>query len=327
MSCIIVIICLFSSFNILRAMPSKAAKHIAAVLAQVAHDFGVPISYHADHEAINASEVVASVCTRLGVQNITFNASNTPRQNGKCERSIQTCRTLVNKLSQDEPIKWTRLISTVQYMVNNKTRDLTGLSPFRIVFNRRALSMDVCVTTLPADMRPDFEAWLHANETATAELMPAIRERVAHKTAKQNAAFDARHFVSKTPLPDGSVVMLLDPHRKSKDQPPFVGPYTTVSFDAARKTYMLRDEAKGLHHCDVPRDQLKHLAHGEMHVDVFYVDYIKGHQKQDDGSYAYKVVFIGFDESSWDLLQAKDIKDPSIISAYWSQKSRLTKRR
>ena len=131
----------------------------------------------------------------------------------------------------------------------------------------------------------------------------------------------------KTPLPDGSVVMLLDPHRKSKDQPPFVGPYTTVSFDAARKTYALRDEAGGLHHCDVPRDQLKHLTHGEMHDDIFYVDYIKGHQKQADGSYAYKVVFIGFDESSWDLLQAKDIKDPSIISAYWSQKSRLTKRR
>ena len=121
--------------------------------------------------------------------------------------------------------------------------------------------------------------------------------------------------------------MLLDPHRKSKDQPPFVGPYSTVSFDTERKTYTLRDEVKGLHHCDVPRDQLKHLVHGEMSDDVFYVDYIKGHKKLPGGSYQYKVVFIGFDESSFDWLTAKDIHDPSIISAYWSEKSRLTKTR
>ena len=80
-----------------------------------------------------------------------------------------------------------------------------------------------------------------------------------------------------------------------------------------------------MHHCAVPRDQLKHLAHGEMATDIFYIDYIKSHKKAKDGSWLYKVVFIGFDETDW--LSAKDIQDPSIISAYWSDQARLTKTR
>jgi hypothetical protein len=325
MTCIILIICQFSAFNILRAMPSKAAKHQAAVLVQVAHDFGVPISIHSDNEACNVSSVVESVCKQLGVKNITHSASNAHHENGKAERAIQSCRAMINKVSIDEPTKWPAVVSTVQYMVNNKSRDLTGLSPFRLVFNRPGRCLDICVTTFPADMRGDFERWMQANETATAELLPAVRERIDYKKQKQNSAFDARHFISKTPLPSGSVVMLLDPYRKSKDHPPFVGPYTTVSFDAERKTYELVDEAKGTHHCDVPREQLKHLVYGETRDDVFYVDYIKRHKKDPNGSYLYQVAFIGFDELDW--LSAKDIQDPSIISAYWSQKSRITKTR
>jgi Chromo (CHRromatin Organisation MOdifier) domain len=122
------------------------------------------------------------------------------------------------------------------------------------------------------------------------------------------------------PLPIGSVVMRLDPERKDKREPRYVGPYT-ITRRSMNGGYVLKDVEGDIVDYPVHIDQLK-IAPANAVEDMYVVHRIHDH-RGDAGAYEYRVEWKGFhneDDFTWE--PEHHFNNPSIIRKYWEERRR-----
>jgi hypothetical protein len=182
--------------------------------------------------------------------------------------SAITLRKLLSHCGGD----WARLVAFTQLAINNKLSDL-GTTPFELMFNRK-LNPFASYVHLP-ELGQDTTAWIDHQRKVHTQLFPALAKAIYRRQMAMQAAHDRAHPLSP-PLEPGTTVMVRDPIRSDKNQPPYLGPYTVVS-RASTSTYHLRDDTGALFHRAVPVDQLKvlHTASEPIVTDAVQSDGLK----------------------------------------------------
>jgi hypothetical protein len=212
-------------------------------------------------------------------------------------------------------------------MFNNKVQELTGSTPFSLMFGRTLNEMKD-YSTDPAQP-VDMDEWKAHQEKVVSLIFPSIHERIQGKQAATRRKLDAiRKKVTADELAPGTLVMikdpayLLHPSLRPSTEPEWIGPYTIV-----RRTrlgpYVLRDDTGAVYHRHVNYDHMKVLFGTDKMLqrtddedNTYVVDYVAAH-REEDREYKYKVVWKGYNmkDATWESEEA--FNDPQPVERYW----------
>ena len=320
---LLVLIDVFTGFIQLRPIRTTAADVVARELWSVFCTFGMPKILQSDNGPEFVNDILRALVRLTGVQHRFISPYN-PRADGKVERSIGTVMSIVKKLLHGTDADWPIWIPFAQLSFNHKIASLTGSSPFSLMFGR-ALNELKDYTGVPSGSAPtpiDLANWTEHQEKLLAVIYPAVSARTHVSKQRLLATLNKhRRQLLSGSLPNGAIVMLLDPARANKFEPAYVGPYTVI-----RRTrggaYVLRDATGDLLDRHVPPDQLKLVSRkaraSDLAGNTYEVESIEAHRGQ-PGAYEYRVKWKHYHERTWE--PAASFLDDQIIKKYWKHLS------
>ena len=165
----------------------------------------------------------------------------------------------------------------------------------------------------------DLDQWKLHMEKIQSLIYPAILERTKNSKDKMIQALNKkRRLLTKDSIiPVGAIVMLIDPLRKNKFEPKYIGPYT-VTHRTRNGTYQLKDGTGVELDRRVPPDQLKLVSEKarpqDLETQEYEIDCILEHRGQ-PGTYEYKTKFKGFRNPTW--VPEENFVDTALIRDYW----------
>jgi hypothetical protein len=317
---LMVIICLFSGFVLLRPLKDKSASAVAQTLLHCVSDFGLPLSIATDAGTEFANIVIAALMAYLQVEQ-NFAAPYNPRAKGKVERVIGTVLPSILKLLRGSLTLWVEYLPFAQLAYNSKIATLTGSAPFSLMFGRSAFASSE--TSSPTLTLEDWQAQQHRVHNL---VFPSIVNKIADKRVVEQKNFIQHHrTIPDGYYPAGAVVMLRDPHKDTKMQPTYVGPYT-IAVRLTSGTYILRD-AEGLFlNRPVPAAHLKlvirkpsaPLKHSNIDDPIYEVVQILNH-RGDNAHREYLTKWRGFEDPTW--VVESNFLDNGVIAEYWRTKA------
>ena len=249
-----------------------------------------------------------------------------PRADGKVERTIGTVSLMIKKLLHGTTRHWPLFLPFAQLHYNDKIASLTGSTAFSLFFGRPMnkfgdYSQDAAVQE---ERHIDLASWREHQEKILSLVYPALSERVRSlKDAMVKRLNKHRRLLTES-IPTGAVVMVKDPHKTTKQEPAYIGPYTVVR-RTHNGTYVLKDQLNDLYDRHVPVDQLKLISKTPRTADrrdtrensVFEVSRIADHRGT-PGHYEFLTFWKGYDEPTW-VAEEKFI-DHAVITKYWKSK-------
>ena len=219
---------------------------------------------------------------------------------------------------------WPLYVPFVQFAYNNKVRELTGSSPFALMYGRQP--NDIRDYTNDPVREFDYDDWKQHQERVVSLILPAIDDRILGKQSDIRKKIDKiRKHVVKDELLPGTLVMikdplyLLQPHVRPTVEPPFIGPYTVVK-RTLHGPYVLRDDTGEVYKRQVPIDQMKILYSArDKQPDIeegYDIDYIMKHEEE-DGEMKYLIKWKGYDvkEATWE--PEENINDIASVERYF----------
>lgn len=324
---LLVMVDVFTGFVMLRPLLDKTASSVARALWEIFCVIGVPRILQSDNGSEFSNKIISTLCRLTGI-NRRFIAPYNPRADGKVERAVKTIKDTIVKLLHGASALWPLYVPFVQLVYNNKVQDLTGSSPFSLMFGRAMNELKDYTTQPHAPV--SLSDWKEHQEKIVSLVFPSVSARIAKKQEKMRNKLDAlRKKVTSEELSPGTVVMikdplyLLHPSTRPTSQPEWIGPYTIV-----RRTlygpYLLRDDTGDMYHRQVNLDQMKVLFRADMvpshrqHDDenTYEVDYVVSHRER-DGVYEYKVKWKGYDMSDCTWENEEAFNDPQPVERYW----------
>ena len=241
---------------------------------------------------------------------------------------MKTVKDTVVKLLHGAVALWPLYLPFVQLVFNNKVQELTGSTPFSLMFGRKLNELKdyTAEPALPVNM----DEWQQHQEKVLSLIFPSISDRINSKQADMRKKLDAlRKKITSDELMPGTVVMikdpiyLLQPSLRPTKEPQWIGPYTIV-----RRTlygpYILRDDTGDVYPRQVNVDQMKVVyspkdipdERADDQDDTYQVDYIISH-KEVNGQYQYLIKWKGYDksEATWETEEA--FNDPQPVERYF----------
>ena len=335
-SVLLALIDVLTGFCFLRAIKDKKSSTIAHTLLSVFCEFGTPRILRSDNDATMVSEVTTALNTFLGIH-LETSIPYHPSSLGKAERVIGTALTCIHKGLTASALQWDVLLPVTQLNINLKTKELTGIDPFTLMFNRPCNMFHL--QDDPSATDPDLRVKAsRCADLSTAEwvahckkleeiLFPAVRERIAQRQDQIAERFKHNHMISNREIPVGTMVAIKDVKRLSKNEPPMLAPYT-IHEKCSNGGYLVRDKAGGILPRAVPIDHIRPLYHatrpnkGAEDGSEYYADFIVSHRKVASGD-EYLIKWVGTDEMDW--TPASNIADYNLIHDYLSSLDRLPK--
>jgi transposase InsO family protein len=325
----LVLVDVFTGFVVLEPIADKEASTIARAIWKICCVLGVPKILQSDNGREFSNKIVNTLCRLTGI-NRKFIAPYNPRADGKVERVVKVVKDTIVKLLHGASALWPLYIPYVQLVYNNKVRELTGSSPFSLMFGRQLNELKDYTSEqqLPVNM----DEWKEHQEKVMSLIFPSINERIQGKQEAMRKQLDKlRKKVLADELVPGTVVMIKDPQYllqpsvRPSTEPMWIGPYTIV-----RRTlygpYIIRDDTGDIYPRQVNVDQMK-IVYSPRHLPVsddqqeedanaYEVDYIVKHT-EDDGVMKYLVKWKGYEmkDSTWETEEA--FNDPQPVERYW----------
>jgi transposase InsO family protein len=300
---ILVIVDVCTGFIILRAVADTQAETIAPVLWQLFNDFGFPRILQSDNGPEYTSRVVQAIVRLSGVEHRHITPYQ-PRTDGKVERNIGTVKQIIKKHLHGVFSSWPAFVPWAQSCVNNKITQLTGSTPFALMFGRRFNPYKDYSSTAPLETMHETE-WARVQDQMMAVVYPSIAERVALQKT-----FMAKRMNRRTRAINyrkGDIVMLKR-HERVMNQPigtlehEYIGPYMIESKNRTGAITLIASNGTPLPRLVRP-NQLKFVSHFSPNFkqDVFEVDAIVDHRGEGDNR-EYKVHWKGYssDEDTWE---------------------------
>ena len=322
---LLVCIDVFTGFIMLRALMNNEATTVADALWSIFSIIGLPRILQSDNGPEFTNDVLRCVVKLTGIEHRFISPYN-PRADGKVERSIGTVTSIIKKMLHGTSHHWPHFVNFAQLSFNNKISSLTGSSPFSLMFGR-SLNPIRDYTASPSDS-PEFvpislDDWKEHQEKILSIIYPAVSDRIkSGKDKMLHSLASKRKLLLPTSIPEGSTVMLKDPHRTNKFEPKYIGPYTIIR-RARNGAYVLRDGTGDILDRHVPADQLKIIFKGKRQVnpedEVFEINKILDHRGE-PGHYEYLVRWKGYqeDQDSWE--PQSSFQDFKVIESYWKIK-------
>ena len=133
----------------------KAAT-IAAVLWQIFNDFGFPKVIQSDNGPEYVNRIINKMLTLSGVDHRRITPYHA-RADGKVERNIGTTMTILRKHLHGANDNWPAFVPWAQSCINNKITELTGSTPFSLMFGRKFHPYQDYSSAAPLDMMNELE--------------------------------------------------------------------------------------------------------------------------------------------------------------------------
>lgn len=314
---LLVCIDIFTGFIMLRPLKQSTAEIIANELWGIFSILGIPKIIQSDNGSEYVNAVVSALMKITGIEH-RFISEYNPRADGKVERSIGTVMSIIKKLLHGTSDHWPLFVNCAQLAFNNKVANLTGSTPFSLMFGRTLNEMKDYSDTPPTQI--NLEDWKEHQQKIISLIYPAISDRIKSGKSQLMKSIDKkRRQLLPTSIPNGATVMVIDKNRTNKFEPKFIGPYTIIRRSRGG-SYILRDMSGDMLDRRVPADQLKILNRSVRKVDrdlpIHDIDYVVNH-RGDPGKYEYLIKWKNYDESENTWEPAGNFLDDKVIQEYW----------
>jgi len=173
---VLVVIDAFTKF--IRAYPCKSTTTDESIrhLRDYFRAYSKPKRLISDRGTCFTSDTFKEFLKDENIQHILV-AVNTPRANGQVERFNRTIASMLAKLSET-PSKWDRVLSDVEYALNNTVCRTTGNTPSQLLFgiNQKGKSNDLLREILDSDVEHDLEE-IRNNASMNIEMLQSQNEK------------------------------------------------------------------------------------------------------------------------------------------------------
>ena len=229
---ILVVTDLFSKW--VEAFPLRAtdSETLAKILVdEVVCRYGVPVCLHSDQGANLNSQVILSLCRRLGI-NHTRTTAYHPQGNGQVERFNRTLESMLSKMVNENQKDWDTHLPKALFAYRTAIHNSTGYSPFHVNFGRSpTLPIDIMLGRLPSS---DGEKDVAEYVKEVVSSLKSAYDKVRHNIEEAHKANKGRHDDKETGsrFSVGDLVWLHVPAikqgRTKKFSSLWQGPYTVI---------------------------------------------------------------------------------------------------
>ena len=316
----LVLVDIFTGFIVLRALQEHTAEHVARALLEVFMLLG-PCKILQSDQAPEFVGEITNAFTRLhGIEHRTAAAYH-PQTNARVERPIRTIRSTLNKLLLGTSRHWPLFLPFVMFTYNCKVSEITGSTPFSLMFGRQFNSLTDYTQVTPQPI--SLDDWKKTQEEIISLIYPSIELRT--KRVRQeyiDKLNKTRSHVLKRELPAGTKVMIKDPKwiknpsTRPKDAPIYIGPFivrrrtqygTYVLYDPrVHEEYERRISIEQMKRCGIEKkDQYQHTE--------YEVEKILDHELRDGIDY-YLLKWKGYKDPTWE--PKANLNAPRLIQRY-----------
>jgi transposase InsO family protein len=311
---ITVLIDVCSGYLLLRPSINTQVETIAPILWQVFNDFGFPRILQSDNDPTFTSAIIQEMARIAGID-YRFITPYHPRADGKVEKNIGTAKEVIKKHLLGTYDNWPMFVPWAQSCINNKISQLTGSTPFSLMFGRRFNGVNDYSHDSPLEVMNETE-WARVQDRMISIIYPTVAERVALQKDLLKKRMDKRQRAVN--FKKGDIVMLKR-HERVMNQPlgtfeaQYVGPYMIESKSRMGAITLITPQGTPLPRM-VRSNQLKFVSHfnPEFKENVWEVDRIVDHRGEGDNR-EYKVHWKGYssDEDTWEPIS-------NLFDAEWS---------
>lgn len=312
---LLVIVDYFTRFTWLKPCVAKSKSTIGKALWEVFTAIGFPKRIRSDNGGEFVNSVLDAMRAQFGIVSELVPAYE-HQGNGAVERVNRTVREILRKQMMAVQTEWIAWVPFTQYSLNIRPAELTGSSPYSLMFGRSAElfgHLDFAGAEPSAD---DMEIWQAHLRQLHSVIYPGIVERAALKQHQMVGYHAKQRRIRHNRVADGTVVFVKDPTRTSKMDAVYEGPFVVVGCDAVG-AYVVRDQVGDLLRRHIPAQDLRVTARVPSDEGTFFVvDSIIRHERVGDG-YRYLVRWKDADASFDQWVLAGDFADQAMIAAYW----------
>jgi len=316
---ILVVYDICTRFIITRALPNKQTDTVARALSTIFCDFGVVQIIQSDNGREFKSALMSELTKALGV-NQRYSTAFHARGNGASESGVKNILNALRKMVSEHIHNWDSVLPGTQLAINTKIRYRTESAPFQLMFARplnRFVDYDDPKIKENLPKKPmTLEELRKKAKIMNQVVFPAINQRTQRIIEEQAKRFNKHHKITHFKVGDWVMVRL--PHRESKLEAAYDGPYQVVQ--KKRSTYVLKDDMNELLHRDYVPSELKLVAIDESIIEqeVFEVDEIRAHRgPEHNREYLVKWKTFGETANSWET--AASFNNPQTIRKYWAK--------
>ena len=308
-----------TSFVLLRALANTQAATIAAALWDIFNDFGFPKVIQSDNGPEYVNRIINQMLTLSGVDHRRITPYHA-RADGKVERNIGTTMTIIVKHLHGAHDNWPTFLPWAQSCINNKITELTGSTPFSLMFGRKFNPYQDYSSAAPLDIMNETE-WAAQQDRMISVVYPSIAERVSVQKGKMITRLNKRN---PSRLRKGDIVMLRRHQDETgtpvhKFEAKYTGPYQIASISCSGAITLVTSTGAPFPRLVRPH-QLKFVSHSskDFQQETYEIDHILGHKGDgDDRSYLIRWKGYGPEGDTWEPVS--NIMTDEVIQDYLSK--------
>ena len=240
---IIVMIDAFSRFVELAPAAQVTAVEAAPALLQVFGRYGLPRALLSDQGTQFANQLVRQLLQKVGVEHrraVPYRHEG----NGTVERANQEVMRHLRHIIEHENVrtKWSEYLPRVQYIMNQRVHESTGVSPAHLIYGRAITAYRGLLAPFKATTSEPVPQYLQEMEAAIKDITT-----ISDQYQEQRRA---RHDATVRPDPTflvGQLVLAAPGATRAKIDSRWLGPYTVES--KQRRSFTLR-------HCATQRERV-----------------------------------------------------------------------
>jgi len=326
MTALMVIVDVCVGFVILRPLTNTQDSSVAPVLWQIFNDFGFPKVIQSDGGPEFVNRVIKEMIRLSGVPHRVITPYN-PRADGKVERNIGIAMSIIKKHLHGVGKAWTAFVPWAQSCINNRISELTGSTPFSLMFGRKFNPFQDYTSSQPLETISESE-WSKLQDRMMNVVYPSITDRISVHKERMVSRLRSRPSVS---FRKGDIVML----RRSesimgqplgKFEAQYTGPYQIQSKGRNGAITLITPNGTPLPRLVRPH-MLKFVSHSSAGFNKHYVvDRIIAHQGDgpEDPNIKYLVHWEGYSskDDTWEPVESFDGDD--AIKDYWDRQGEIT---
>ena len=112
-------------------------KTVAEALVDIYSRVGIPREVLTDQGKQFTSDLMNEVGRLLSIKQLTTTPYH-PSCNGFVERFNGTLKTMLRRVSEEQPKMWDRFIPSLMFAYRESVQESTGFSPFQLLYGRQA---------------------------------------------------------------------------------------------------------------------------------------------------------------------------------------------
>jgi hypothetical protein len=316
MTALLAIVDVCTGFVIFRPLPNTKAETIAIVLWQVFNDFGFPKVIQSDNGPEFVNRIISKMLTLSGINHRRITPYHA-RADGKVERNIGTVMTIIRKHLHGANNNWPAFVPWAQSCINNKIAELTGSTPFSLMFGRKFNVYQDYSSSAPLEVMNEQD-WATQQDRMLSIVYPSIAERVSVQKGKMVARLNKR---TPSHLKKGDIVMLRRNEAESgspvgKFEAQYTGPYQIASVSRSGAITLITSTGAPFPRLVRPH-QLKFVSHSskDFQQETYEIDRILGHKGEgDDRTYLIRWKGYGPEGDTWEPVS--NIHTDEVIQDY-----------